>query len=51
MKILLIGANGQLGTDLKKILNSEGLCPPKSVLDITQFEKVKKYFEIPTCQE
>lgn len=45
-KILLIGADGQLGTDLKKVLTDyELLCPLIDELDITQFDKVKEYIK------
>ena len=44
MKILLIGASGQLGTDLKKILHDGELyCPSSTDLDITKFTDVKEY--------
>jgi len=44
MQILLIGASGQLGTDLRKVLDKEELmCPSFAELDITQFEKVEAY--------
>jgi len=43
-KILLIGADGQLGSDLRKALNDyELLCPLIDELDITHFDKVKEY--------
>lgn len=44
-KILLIGADGQLGIDLVKVLTKdyELLCPSLAKLDITHFEKVKEY--------
>lgn len=43
-KVLLIGADGQLGTDLKKALRDyELLCPLVVELDITHFEKTKDY--------
>lgn len=43
-KILLIGADGQLGTDLKKALNGYKLfCPLIEELDITKFDKIEKY--------
>jgi len=44
-KILLIGADGQLGTDLVKVLQKdyELLCPLLDEFDITHFEKVKEY--------
>jgi len=45
-KILLIGANGQLGSDLKKALSHHQLlCPSHQQLDITQFAKTKKYIK------
>ena len=44
MRILLIGANGQLGSDLKKTLDGKELiCPALSDLDIAQFEETKNY--------
>lgn len=46
-KIVLIGADGQLGTDLKKTLKNYNLfCPLMPKLDITQFDKIKEYIEI-----
>lgn len=44
-KILLIGADGQLGTDLRKVIdkNYELLCPSIEELDIVQFDKTKEY--------
>ncbi len=44
-KILLIGADGQLGSDLKKVIGEsyELLCPLIEELDVTQFDKVKEY--------
>jgi dTDP-4-dehydrorhamnose reductase len=44
-KILLIGADGQLGTDLEKVLKKdyELLCPLIDELDITDFVKTKEY--------
>lgn len=43
-KILLIGADGQLGTDLKKVLKDYQLfCPLIEDLGITQFAKVREY--------
>lgn len=45
-KILLIGADGQLGNDLRKTLNNyDILCPLIEELDIADFEKVKKYIK------
>lgn len=45
-KILLIGADGQLGTDLRKtLIDYELLCPPEEKLDITHFDKVKEYID------
>jgi len=45
-KIFLIGADGQLGTDLKKVLaNYELLYPSIGELDITQFDEVKEYIK------
>jgi len=45
-RVLLIGADGQLGSDLKKTLqNYELFCPLINELDITQFDKVKEYIE------
>jgi dTDP-4-dehydrorhamnose reductase len=46
-KIFLIGADGQLGSDLKKILEKEyeTLCPLIDELDITHFDKVREYVE------
>jgi len=44
-KILLIGTDGQLGTDLRKVIdkNYELLCPSIEELDIVQFSKTKEY--------
>jgi len=44
-KILLIGADGQLGTDLKKMLSSSYklFCPLVKELNITKFDKVREY--------
>jgi len=44
-KILLIGADGQLGSDLKKVIDEsyELFCPLIEELDVTQFDKVKEY--------
>jgi len=44
-KVLLIGADGQLGTDLRKIIgeNYELLCPLMEELNITQFNETKEY--------
>ncbi len=43
-KIFLIGADGQLGSDLKKVLtNYQLLCPLIEELDIAQFEKMREY--------
>jgi len=45
-KALLIGADGQLGTDLRKVLEDYTLlCPLIDDLDITQFDKVKEYIK------
>jgi len=46
-KIFLIGADGQLGNDLKRILKKEYkiLCPLINELDIIHFEKVREYVE------
>ena len=44
--ILIFGANGQLGTDLKELLNKNGLeyiATDKNEIDITKKEIVKKY--------
>lgn len=44
MRILLIGNSGQLGTDLRKVLNKEELiCPSRDDLDIARFEKTKEF--------
>ena len=44
-RILLIGADGQLGSDLKKVIDKsyQLFCPLIEELDITQFDKVKEY--------
>jgi dTDP-4-dehydrorhamnose reductase len=43
-KVILIGADGQLGADLKKALKGYRLlCPLIDELDVTQFDKVKEY--------
>jgi len=44
-KVLLIGADGQLGTDLRKVIskNYELLCPLEEDLDITHFDNVREY--------
>ncbi len=46
MKVLLIGAYGQLGTDLRKTVPEEIelICPKRTELDITDRESVKKFF-------
>lgn len=41
-KILITGCNGQLGTELKKLL-PEAICADVDVLDITDFEAVQKF--------
>lgn len=43
MKILLIGASGQLGTDLRKELKEELICPGREDFDVTDFERVRKF--------
>jgi len=43
-KILIIGSDGQLGTDLTKAFkNYELFCPGQEELDIASFDEVKKY--------
>lgn len=45
-KALLLGADGQLGTDLRKVLEDYTLlCPLIDELDITHFDKVKEYIK------
>ena len=45
-KVLLIGADGQLGSDLRKILdNHKLLCPLINELDVTQFSRVREYID------
>ncbi|MFA4990863.1 MAG: dTDP-4-dehydrorhamnose reductase [Candidatus Paceibacterota bacterium] len=45
-KIFLIGSQGQLGTDLKRILSDyELLCPSREEVDISYFDQVKKYVD------
>ena len=46
MKVLIIGAYGQLGTDLRKTVPEgiELVCPRRTELDITDRESVKKFF-------
>jgi dTDP-4-dehydrorhamnose reductase len=47
-KIFLIGADGQLGSDLKKNLEKDYqiFCPLISDLDITYYDKIRKYIEL-----
>ena len=45
MQILLLGGNGILGTELKKV-NPAFLCPSRAELDITNFEALKNYVEL-----
>ncbi|NLR09042.1 MULTISPECIES: dTDP-4-dehydrorhamnose reductase [Lactobacillaceae] len=48
MKILITGANGQLGTELRHLLDSKGityLAAGSAQLDITDVEAVDSYFE------
>ena len=46
MKILLIGASGQLGADLVKALSRhELLAPPRSSLDILQPDRVRRFLQ------
>jgi dTDP-4-dehydrorhamnose reductase len=43
MKIVLIGANGQLGSDLKRILDSANLvCLTHQDIEVTDYEKVSR---------
>ena len=46
MKVLIIGAYGQLGTDLRKTVPKgiELVCPRRTKLDITDRESVKRFF-------
>ncbi|PYV40947.1 MAG: dTDP-4-dehydrorhamnose reductase [Acidobacteria bacterium] len=49
MKILLIGANGQLGSDLAEVLKAHDLIPAThQELDVVRFEKVQEEFR--KCQ-
>jgi len=47
-KIFLIGADGQLGNDLKRVLEKDYqiLCPLIDELDITHYDKVREYIEL-----
>ena len=46
MKILLIGASGQLGADLAKALaGHELLAPPRRSLDLVQFDRVRRFVQ------
>lgn len=46
MKILLIGASGQLGADLAKALaGHELLAPPRRSLDLVQFDRVRRFLQ------
>lgn len=47
MKILITGANGQLGTELRRLLDSQGityLATDSKQLDITNMQSVNQYF-------
>ena len=47
MKILLIGASGQLGADLVKALaDHELLTPPRSSLDVVRFDRVRQFLQL-----
>ena len=46
MKILLIGASGQLGADLVKALaGHQLLVPPRRSLDLVRFERVRRFLQ------
>ncbi len=47
-KIFLIGADGQLGYDLKRVLEKDYqiFCPLIGELDITHYDKVREYIEL-----
>ena len=46
MKILLIGASGQLGADLVKALaGHELLAPPRRSLDLVRFDRVRRFLQ------
>ncbi len=47
-KIFLIGADGQLGNDLKRVLEKDYqiFCPLIDELDITHYDKVREYIEL-----
>lgn len=46
MKILLIGASGQLGADLAEALaGHELLAPPRRSLDLVQFDRVRRFLQ------
>lgn len=46
MKIILIGASGQLGADLAKALaGHELLAPPRRSLDLVQFDRVRRFLQ------
>ena len=46
MKILLLGASGQLGTDLVKALSAHQLvAPARQSLDLVQFDRVRRVLE------
>lgn len=42
---LVVGANGQLGSELKNILGDKGIYPSREELDIVDSLTVKKFFE------
>jgi len=47
LKVIIAGGNGQLGSEFKKILNSEGfdfICLDRSSLDVTDFNQVTRVF-------